>query len=347
MSDVKLRVLTTDTAGPSRHDTIAADDFPIIYLEKYEVFFCRRLFFNTFSPGLLLRLWPMIRCADVVHLTAVYSSPTIPTLLISRILDKPIIWSSRGALQRWERSTKPFAKKLWELICDFLITPEKCILHVTSEQEAIASKQRITNSDTRIIPNGVEIPEKLPARTWQPDGRLRLLYLGRLHPKKGIENLLQALKQLESDHISLDIYGTGNAHYCNSLHELVRNLGLSGSVCFKGELDSEDKLTAFISSDICVIPSFTENFGMVIAESLAHGVPVITSTGTPWKKLEEKQCGLFVDNDPDTLAISIQRLTLEDLEKMGKRGRVWMQEEYNWQSIGEQMFKLYKTMPFQ
>ncbi len=260
----------------------------------------------------------MIRWADVEHLTAVYSSPTIPTLLISRILDKPIVWSPRGSLQRWRKSAKPFARKLWELICNVLIAPKKYILHVTSQQEAVASKQRIPNAEIRIIPNGVATSKELPARIWNPDGKLRLLYLGRLDHIKGIEDLLLALKQLDSDQISLTIYGTGISTCRRSLHVLVKNSGLSGSVSFKGHVDGKNRLTAFISSDVCVVPSFTENFGMVIAESLAHGVPVIASKGTPWKEIEKKGCGYWVDNSPESLTVSIKN----ELPEMGGNGRI-------------------------
>src|SRR5437867_6880662 len=114
---VSLRVLTTDTAGPSRSDSVEVTGVPMRYPGGYEVFVCRRRWAASVSPGMLLRLWPMIRWADVVHLTAVYSPPTIPTLLISRLLGKPLVWSPRGALQRWEGSTRVMSKALWEWVC--------------------------------------------------------------------------------------------------------------------------------------------------------------------------------------------------------------------------------------
>jgi glycosyltransferase involved in cell wall biosynthesis len=342
--DITLYVLTTDSAGPKLTETIKYKEFPMVYPVGYKVYFCRRCFSLSFSPGMLLRLWPMIRDADVVHLTAVYSSPTIPTLLICGILNKPVVWSPRGSLQRWEKTTRPLAKRVWEYICNLLIRPDRCILHVTSTQEAVASNQRIPNAEIKVIPNGVDIPDVLPERTWKSGGRLRLLYLGRLHPIKGIENLLEALKQLGKESISLDIYGTGDGDYCNSLDEMVKSLNLSNDVLFKGHLDSKDKLTAFMSYDVCVVPSYSENFGMVVAESLAHGVPVIASKGTPWKDIEKYDCGYWVDNTPESLASSIKRLFSVNLLEMGMNGRKWMQAEYNWRYIGGQMNELYKDI---
>lgn len=342
--NISIIVLTTDTAGPKMINKVAVTDFPMIYPGGYKVYFCHRLWASSFSPGMLLRLWSMIKCADVVHLTAVYSSPTIPTLMICRILGKPIVWSPRGALQRWKRTTNPFAKKVWESICNVMIKPSNCILHVTSEIEAISSSERITNAEIKVIPNGVDIPEILPERTWRPEGRLRLLYLGRLHPIKGIENLLYALKQLDNEHISLAIYGTGDACYCHSLHEMVNKLGLTGDVLFKGHLDSKDKITAFMSSDVCVVPSYSENFGMIIAESLAHGVPVIASKGTPWEMIEKIGCGYWVENDHDTLALCIQNTFNDDLKYMGEQGQVWVRENLQWDRIAEEMANVYQRI---
>jgi hypothetical protein len=140
-----LRVLTTDTAGLKLSESVPVTNFPMIYPPGYEVFFCHRQWAASFSTDLLLRLWPMIRWADVVHLTAVYSPPTIPTLLICRLLNKPVVWSPRGALQRWEKTRKPLVKKVWERICNALICRTRCILHVTSDKETRESFSRISN----------------------------------------------------------------------------------------------------------------------------------------------------------------------------------------------------------
>jgi len=188
---VELKVLTTDTAGPWRTQRLAVEGFPTYFEDGYRVYFCRKLFGRDFSPSLLFRLWPMIGWADIVHLTAVYSAPTIPALLMCRLLHKPLVWSPRGALQRWERTSKPGLKWAWEMICGTLIRSDGSFLHVTADQEAVATRTRIPGIAIAVIPNGVDVPSGLPPRTWTPEGILRLIFLGRLHPIKGIENLLR------------------------------------------------------------------------------------------------------------------------------------------------------------
>lgn len=217
-------------------------------------------------------------------------------------------------------------------------------MHVTSKQEAVDSEVRIPNASVEIVPNGVDIPEALPEREWLPGGRLRVLYIGRLHPIKGIENLLRALKLLEDETVTLEICGSGDAAYSLGLRELVHQLGLGRCVSFRGHVDGGDKLNTFMQADVCVVPSFTENFGMVVAEALAHAVPVIASQGTPWVELEARDCGLWVNNSPESLAQAIGCIRDKTLSEMGVRGRDWMKEKFGWAAIAEKMFSIYTDL---
>jgi glycosyltransferase involved in cell wall biosynthesis len=195
-----------------------------------------------------------------------------------------------------------------------------------------------------MIPNGVETLQVLPQRICLPDGKMRLLFIGRLDPVKGIENLLEALKRLDDPSISLAIYGNGNVQYASSLKQCAERLGLLGSrVNFFGQVDGDAKISAFLNADVSVYPSYSESFAMTIAESLAHGVPVIASRDTPWKSLEDKNCGLWVDNTPGSLAEAVQAIRRMDLVEMGKRGWEWMTAEFDWKSIAGEMLELYRT----
>ena len=244
---VTLRVLTTDSAGPRLSDSVPVTAFPMRYPAGYEVFLCRRLWGASFSLEMLRHLWAMIRWADVIQLTAVYSPPTLPTLLLARLLGKPVVWSPLGALQRWEGATRPVAKGIWERACNALVVPGSCVLHVTSDQEAEESRVRIPKAIIDKIPHGVEFPEALIDREWLPEGKFRLLFIGRLHPKKGIENLFSALKVLDDRTISLAVCGTGDEAYARTLRQMVLDLGLAGQVSFLGHVDGEEKMKAFMA----------------------------------------------------------------------------------------------------
>lgn len=339
---VTLRVLTTNAAGPRRSELL--DGPPVSTEWGYEVRYCRRLWGADLSPEMLFRLWPMVGWADVVHLTAVYSSPTIPTLLACRLRGKPVVWSTRGALQRWEGSTNPRLKRAWEGVCGAILDRARCVLHATSEAEAADCRNRLPGVSVAVIPNGVDIPARAAGKVFRPEGRLRLLFVGRLHPIKGIEHLLQAIELLGDATISLEIVGNGEELYAGKLRELSGKLGLGGRVRFRGHLDGEAKAEAFRDADVCVMPSFSENFGMVAAEALGHGVPVIAGRGTPWRELEERGCGLWVDNRPESLAEAIGRIRGMELEAMGARGREWMEASCSWKAAGSQMRDAYASL---
>jgi glycosyltransferase involved in cell wall biosynthesis len=225
-----------------------------------------------------------------------------------------------------------------------MLSRTTCALHVTSKEERAASLARVPIGEARIIRNGVEVPSRLPERRWTPDGTLRILFLGRLDPKKGIENLLHGLAQLRDPKITLEICGTGESAYVRSLVQLSGELKLTERVLFRGHVVGEEKAAAFARSDLCVAPSHNENFCMVVAESLAHGVPAIASTGTPWEELQARHCGLWIDNAPASLAVGIQRMRQLPLADMGARGRLWMQQEFGWDSVAKEMYELYRSL---
>ncbi len=337
----EVRVLTTDTDGIGRSLEVANDrDVPV---DGLQVRYCHKLFRNSVSAGLLRVLGEYIAWADVVHLIAVYSFPTFPTLAYCRRLQKPLVWSPRGSLQRWEGSTRTAAKFVWEQACRILSAKQRLVLHTTSEEEARQSEARFPDVRTVIVHNGVELPAHV--RRTEPSAELRITYLGRLHPIKGIENLLDACKLMEGDPDPwrLTIAGSGEGDYSNVLKSKVEKLGLQARVEFTGEVFGDAKENLFAESDVLVAPSYVENFGMVIAEALAHEVPVIAGRGTPWQGLQSNQCGLWVENDAQSLAAAIRRMRELPLREMGRRGRCWMQREFSWDAVSREMLAVFQA----
>jgi len=337
---VELRVLTTDSDGPAR---IPVERVPTRLPAGYDVYYCRRWFGADLAPRLFLRLHAMIKWADVVHLTAVYSPPTIPVLFFCYVMGKPVVWSTRGALQRWQGSTRTEIKGAWEKLCNSLCNSGRVVLHVTSEEESSESVKRIPNAQATVIPNGIELPKLDGVREQHQGNELRILYLGRLHPIKGIENLLRALPLLQTK-ARLSVCGDGDSGYQKQLRSLAHELGLNGRVQFHGRVEGQAKEQQFAEADLCVAPSFKENFCIVVAEALARGVPVVASRGTPWQRLEEMGCGLWVDNNSEELSKAIDLAASLQLVEMGQRGREWMGQEFSWQTIAEQMVEQYRLL---
>lgn len=335
LAGVELQVLTTDAAGKSRHESLPVDKIPARYPAGYHVIFTHRVAGNDFAPGMLARLKTMIAWSDVVMLTGTYSAPTIPTLAMARLLGKPVLWSPRGALlaaQSWGETSRPRIKRAWEAICNRLM-PAQTLLHVTSAEEAAASVARLPRAKASVIPNGVEIPDVIADKQWRRDGRLHLMFLGRIVPIKAIDQLIAAIPKICGQAVDLDVYGSGDVNYLESLRALALAQGCNDRVHFRGHVQDDGKRAAFARADICILPSHSENFGMAVAEALAHGVPVVVSKGVPWEGVEPRGCGRWVDNSPSALAGAISALATGDLAEMGARGRQWMTDEFSWDGV--------------
>jgi glycosyltransferase involved in cell wall biosynthesis len=340
----EVRTITTDANGS--RNTVAVEKTRDVDLpDGFQVRYCRRTAGDSISYDMLRLLREYIQWADIVHLTAVYSFPTLPTLVLCRWYDKPVVWSPRGSLQSWRGIRRSLFKRIWDYLC-LLAVPAKTDIHFTSEMEARSSEGRLPGIRHRaVIPNVVEVPESVEHRGG--DGRLRLVYLGRLHPKKGIENLIDAcnrLKHAGQSSWSLRIAGSGENGYVQKILDKIAGLGLANEIVLTGSVIGEAKERLFQTADIVVVPSYSENFCMVVGEALAHGVPVIASQGSPWPRLEKIGCGLWVNNDAVSLADAIERMRQMPLDKMGQLGREWMRRDYSPSAIARSTTEMYARL---
>lgn len=343
-TDICLRVMTTDTAGNAWDECLDPTAISSDFFVGYAVDFQHKWTGTAVAPGILGKLPPLVAWADVVHVTAVYSFPTIPTLTACRIAGKPLVWSARGSFQRWEHTRRLALKHAWERMCAVILHGHPHAIHVTSPEEGKATQTKMPSSPIVEIPNGVDVPSSLGDRCWKPEGRTRVLYLGRLDPIKGLENLIDAIALSKTPRIEVTFHGAGEPSYTASLARRIEEKGLSSKIKLKGFVEGAAKTQAFAQADICVVPSFSENFGMAVVEALSHGVPVIASRGTPWKELTSRDAGAWVANDPASLAWAIDDLAQKNLEIMGRHGRAWMHEKFDWNAVGRRMADVYRKL---
>lgn len=349
----EVRVLTTDANG--RDETLKVETGrPVTMEPRLQVRYCRRRALHSVSAGLVCRLAGAIRWADVVHLTGVYSFPTLPTLALCRWLDRPVVWSPRGSLQAWRGRRRPARKRAWVAACRGLL-PEHALLHVTSQEEADESAAALPRTGVVLVPNGIDAMPEAAARSPNGIPPRRILFLGRLHPVKAVDNLLRACSELGPGW-RLDIAGDGDPAYVASLRSLAEELGLGGSrggagscgngarVRWLGRVPDAEKGKLLAGATLVVLPSHRENFGMVVVEALAAGTPVIAGRGTPWRNLVERRCGLWVDNDPKSLAAALRKTDFLPLEEMGERGRRWVEREYAWPALARRMLDAYTEL---
>jgi glycosyltransferase involved in cell wall biosynthesis len=337
----EVTVLTTDSDGPGARLAIESTG-EVELAPRMKVRYCRKLAGNSVAPEMIPHLFRYARAADVVHLTGVYNFPTFPALAICRRLQKPLVWSPRGSLQDFPGRRRAFLKALWDRLC-CEIAPSHTIVHATAEPEAESIRKAMPGLSVAIIPNGVTIPE-VPLPRPGPAQALRALFIGRLDAKKGIENLLEAcaiLKRGNFLEFTLTIAGGGEESYRWKLSDRINRLELGAWVQMIGEVQGGAKEQAFAAADIVIVPSYIENFAMVVAEALARERPVIASRGTPWAEIERVGCGLWVDNSPQALSDALCRISTMPLAEMGERGRRWMSEQFGWPTIAREMLACY------
>lgn len=260
--------------------------------------------------------------------------------------DVPIIISPRGMLASWSLNAKSWRKKAaWQLYQKADLSRAK-VLHATAQSEADEFRACGLTQPIAVIPNGVVIPDLLRVATEPPPLR-RALFLSRLHPKKGVEVLLQSWSQARPKGWKLEIVGDGEPDYVRQLEALVRELGMGQDVTFLGPLHGPQKEECFQRCELFVLPSFNENFGIAIAEAMAHALPVITTRSTPWKSLEEHSAGWWVETGVLSITAALTDATSRgssELKEMGSRGRAAVASNFAWSKVAMEMLSVYQWM---
>jgi len=283
--------------------------------------------------------------ADIVHSHGLWLMENVYPANAALRTGKPLVTSPRGtfAPAAWSRSR--LKKVPFWLLFQRAAVAKTTMFHATSESEYRDIRRRGYRQPVCIVPNGVEIPAVAPKKLGDNVVRT-LLYFGRIHPIKGIDLLIRAWSRLAASHPDwlLDIVGPeGEPGYVAQLEALAATVG-APRVRFAGPRYGVEKSATYQQASLCVLPSHTENFGMTVAEALAAGTPVVTTTGTPWRELGEKAAGWWVAPDVDALeACLLEAFALpeEQLSAMGARGRGWMEQSFAWSEVARDMRSAY------
>ncbi|PIX13998.1 MAG: hypothetical protein COZ74_04170, partial [Flavobacteriaceae bacterium CG_4_8_14_3_um_filter_31_8] len=248
----------------------------------------------------------------------------------------------RGMLEPWIMNRNPLKKKLAMFLYQKKDIQKAAALHATCELEYTNIQILGFTNHISIIPNGIDLSEIHQVKF--DYGTKKIVFLSRLHPKKGIEVLLEAWRLIENNDWILEIAGNGDEEYIETLKKSARNLV---NVFFVGPQFGEAKWNFLRSADIMVLPTYSENFGIVVAEALAVGVPVITTKGTPWEELNTHNCGWWIDlsieNLQRCLEMAMQQSDTE-LKSMGERGKKLIKEEYDIKAVSQKVFELYQEI---
>jgi len=288
----------------------------------------------------------IVKDGDIIHNHGLWRMPNIYPLFAKKNNDIKIIVSPRGSLSRDALNISKYKKYLFKNICGQNKLLRECDgFHATSIKEKDEIRTLGYKQPIAIIPNGIDIPS-LYKDNFNKE-KTKFLYLGRIHPIKGLDLLIKAWKKIDSKNISLDICGYyEDSKYYKSLKMLTKKLNIK-NITFSKEVVGKEKKQKFIESDILILPSKSENFGLVIAEAMSYGLPVIVSENTPWEFIEEKKCGWIVKLNEKSIISTIKfvkNLNLSTLKEIGQNGRLLIENTYSWNNVSNQYSEYYKWL---
>lgn len=288
---------------------------------------------------------------DLVHINGIWNPENSLFQKVAQKLGIKVIISPHGMLEPYILNRNPLKKKiaLWLYQKNALLKAHS--FHATATLEKNNIEKLGFKKEIIVIPNGISLND-FPNSFSEKSIPKKILFLSRIHPKKGIEFLIEAWSLLDTNYKNgwtVEIIGNGEESYIEELKEKIIKVKLTEEIKILQPVFGNQKINKFREASLFVLPTYSENFGIVIAESLASYTPVITTIGTPWEELNAYNCGWCIEigSKPlkKTLEIALNKTDLE-LKEMGKNGRKLIELNYSIQEIGNKMYQLYKSINY-
>ena len=282
----------------------------------------------------------------IMHNHSLWMLPNLYPAQAVRGTSCKLVVSPRGTMSERALGQSWLLKRIAHPILFEPVVQAAEAFHATSEQEYKDIRRQGLRHPVAILPNGVDIPER---KLVMPENKEKsLLFLGRIHPIKGIDILLRAWSAVEGRYPDWRLYiaGPDNQGYLHRIKQQAAELGLN-RCCFIGPLYGEKKFEAYARADLYVLPTHSENFGMTVAEALASGTPAIVTKGAPWEGLEKEKAGWWIDIGIEPLIAALDDAlgrSQQELAAMGENGRNWMIRDYSWEKIARDMALFYSWL---
>lgn len=285
---------------------------------------------------------------DLVHVNCCWMPACAFVQQMAQKRNIKVVLTPHGMLEPWLIKRHYWTRKLPALLLyqKAAIQNADC-LQATAESEKENLLKLGYNSNIKIVKLGIDAESIIMKTSWKKNKQL--LFLSRVHVKKGINYLIEAADILRDDlqGYKILVAGEGDADYVASLKQQIMDKGLQDIIQLIGGVYGNKKWELFQTSDFFVLPTHSENFGLAIAESLASGTPVITTVGTPWNDLNSSNAGAWIEIGTQPLVETLRRfLSLSDgeLETMGKNGRKLIETKYSAKVMAEEMMKVYDSL---
>lgn len=308
---------------------------------------------------------------DVFHTNCCWLPMSARTAIWAKRLGYKVVYTPHGMLEPWIMQRHYWTKKLPAILLFQKKGLEIAdIVHSTADSEKQNLMQLGWNDNVTVIPNCVQVEKIAVKESWKRNKEI--LFLSRVHVKKGINFLIEAVAavneeyRMKSEECPISrciIAGEGDEAYIDELKEQARRLGVNHIIDFAGGVYGERKWDLLRNADLFVLPTHSENFGIVVAEALACGTPVITTKGTPWQELEgmkgeerrvknpdalpQGMCGWWTEIGTEATFKALKEFlqcSETELEVMGRNGRRLVEEKYSTVAVARLFVDMYDKL---
>ncbi len=290
---------------------------------------------------------------EIIHLHGMWLPIYAIAFLLTKLNSLKIVISPHGTLSSWDLNKKKLKKVIALLLYQKAILNRVDLFLATSSSEASGIKALGLMQPIEIVPIGIQPPSDaiLSMRTEVSCGIRVALFLGRIHPGKGILDLIDAWKLARRLSWRLIIAGAATTveeiDYKKQLDKKIIEYNLTDDIEFLGMVSGEAKCELFQKTDLFILPTYSENFGIVVAEALSYGIPVITTTGAPWEDIEINKCGWWISPGSSSLVLALEEamnMNSVELANMGLRGRKMVINKYSWDTTCEKLLSAYNSV---